>query len=128
MAASLLRRRTARTGPCSNSFCRPPQPTSPLFRNRTDRARLHWSSHTHAREGDLPDILKDLLHNRPECLSSTHFSMPCKFAAIYADPPWSFRNWSANRTNSTPVTKHSGVELEFAIVPNVSFLSDKWIN
>jgi hypothetical protein len=38
--------------------------------------------------------------------SSTRFSTLRKYGAIYADPPWSFRNWSAKGTGRNAISKH----------------------
>jgi hypothetical protein len=36
----------------------------------------------------------------------TRFSTRCKYRAIYADPPWSFRNWSAKGTGRNAVSHY----------------------
>src|SRR5215467_11422516 len=39
-------------------------------------------------------------------LNSMRFSKPCKYGVIYADPPWSFRNWSAKGTGRNAVSHY----------------------
>ena len=39
-------------------------------------------------------------------LSSTNFLKPRRYAAIYADPPWHFRNWSAKGTGRNAVSHY----------------------
>jgi hypothetical protein len=38
--------------------------------------------------------------------SFTHFSTRGKYGAIYADPPWSFRNWSAKGKGRNAVSHY----------------------
>ena len=44
--------------------------------------------------------------------SSMHFSTPRKFGAIYADPPWSFRNWSAKGTGRNAVSHYDCLDFD----------------
>lgn len=43
--------------------------------------------------------------------NSTPFSKRCKYGAIYADPPWSFRNWSAKGTGRNAVSHYDCLDL-----------------
>ena len=43
---------------------------------------------------------------------STHFSKPRKYRAIYADPPWSFRNWSAKGTGRNAVSHYDCLDFQ----------------
>src|ERR1700756_3428598 len=45
------------------------------------------------------------------------FSTPRKFGAIYADPPWSFRNWSAKGTGRNAVSHYDC--LDFAALAHL---------
>src|ERR1700730_18279672 len=44
--------------------------------------------------------------------SSMHFSTPRKFGVIYADPPWSFRNWSAKGTGRNAVSHYDCLDFD----------------
>jgi N6-adenosine-specific RNA methylase IME4 len=45
-----------------------------------------------------------------ESASST-FSKPRKYGVIYADPPWSFRNWSAKGTGRNAISHYDCLDL-----------------
>ena len=40
------------------------------------------------------------------------FSTPRRFGAIYADPPWSFRNWSAKGTGRNAVSHYDCLDFD----------------
>jgi N6-adenosine-specific RNA methylase IME4 len=42
----------------------------------------------------------------------TTFSMQRRFGAIYADPPWSFRNWSAKGTGRNAISHYDCLDYE----------------
>ncbi|MEI9887733.1 MAG: MT-A70 family methyltransferase [Rhizomicrobium sp.] len=44
--------------------------------------------------------------------SSTSFSKQRKYRAIYADPPWSFRNWSAKGTGRNAVSHYDCLDFD----------------
>ena len=35
-----------------------------------------------------------------------HFSLPRRYAAIYADPPWAFRNWSEKGSGRNAISHY----------------------
>jgi N6-adenosine-specific RNA methylase IME4 len=41
-----------------------------------------------------------------------NFSKPRKYGAIYADPPWAFRNWSAKGTGRNAVSHYECMDFE----------------
>jgi hypothetical protein len=43
------------------------------------------------------------------CINSLR---PRKFGAIYADPPWSFRNWSARGTGRNAISHYNCLQFE----------------
>src|SRR5271166_6188698 len=45
-------------------------------------------------------------------VSSSHFSTRRKYGVIYADPPWSFRNWSAKGTGRNAVSHYDCLDFE----------------
>jgi N6-adenosine-specific RNA methylase IME4 len=56
-------------------------------------------------------------------------SMPClkqrKYGAIYADPPWSFRNWSAKGTGRNAVSHYDCLDFErLAALPLTDLAAD----
>jgi N6-adenosine-specific RNA methylase IME4 len=49
----------------------------------------------------------------------------CRYAAIYADPPWSFRNWSAKGTGRNAVSHYDCLNLEtLAALPIAELVAD----
>lgn len=44
--------------------------------------------------------------------SSTNFSKQRRYGAIYADPPWSFRNWSAKGTGRNAVSHYDCMDFD----------------
>jgi N6-adenosine-specific RNA methylase IME4 len=58
-------------------------------------------------------------------LSSTSFLRPRRYAAIYADPPWHFRNWSAKGTGRNAVSHYDCMSVsELAALPVVDLAAD----
>jgi len=47
--------------------------------------------------------------SKPSCIN---FSKPRKYGAIYADPPWSFRNWSAKGTGRNAISHYDCLDFE----------------
>jgi hypothetical protein len=43
---------------------------------------------------------------------STHYLKHRKYGAIYADPPWSFRNWSAKGTGRNAVSHYDCMDFD----------------
>jgi hypothetical protein len=43
---------------------------------------------------------------------STHYLKHRKYGAIYADPPWSFRNWSAKGTGRNAVSQYDCMDFD----------------
>src|SRR5215203_4622349 len=48
----------------------------------------------------------------PSKRGSMNYSRPLKYGAIYADPPWSFRNWSAKGTGRNAVSHYDCMDFE----------------
>jgi N6-adenosine-specific RNA methylase IME4 len=58
-------------------------------------------------------------------LSSTSFLRPRKYAAIYADPPWHFRNWSAKGTGRNAVSHYDCMSFaDLAALPVAGLAAD----
>jgi N6-adenosine-specific RNA methylase IME4 len=58
-------------------------------------------------------------------LSSTSFLRPHRYAAIYADPPWHFRNWSAKGTGRNAVSHYDCMSFaELAALPVADLAAD----
>src|SRR6266581_1511596 len=56
---------------------------------------------------------------------STHFSTRRKYGAIYGDPPWSFRNWSAKGTGRNAVSNYDCLNFEaLAALPVADIAAD----
>jgi hypothetical protein len=56
---------------------------------------------------------------------SMRFSKRHKFGAIYADPPWSFRNWSAKGTGRNAVSHYDCLDLsKLAALPVADLAAD----
>jgi N6-adenosine-specific RNA methylase IME4 len=57
--------------------------------------------------------------------SSTTFSTRRKYGAIYADPPWSFRNWSAKGTGRNAVSHYNCLDFgALAALPVADLAAD----
>src|SRR5580658_6693569 len=50
-------------------------------------------------------------------LSCTSYSKPRRYGAIYADPPWHFRNWSAKGTGRNAVSHYDC--MSFAVLSSL---------
>jgi N6-adenosine-specific RNA methylase IME4 len=57
--------------------------------------------------------------------SSTSFSKSRKYGAIYADPPWSFRNWSAKGTGRNAVSHYDCLDLPTLSALPIAELADE---
>src|SRR5215468_2375375 len=58
----------------------------------------------------------------PDCIT---FSKPRRYGAIYADPPWSFRNWSAKGTGRNAVSHYDCLDFEaLAALPLADMVAD----
>jgi N6-adenosine-specific RNA methylase IME4 len=56
---------------------------------------------------------------------STRFSKPRKYSAIYADPPWSFRNWSAKGTGRNAISHYDCLDFSaLAALPIADLAAD----
>src|SRR5215831_9934272 len=54
-----------------------------------------------------------------------HFSKPRKYGVIYADPPWSFRNWSAKGTGRNAISHYDCLDFAaLASLPVVNLAAD----
>src|SRR5713226_2889738 len=61
-------------------------------------------------------------------LSSTSFLRPRKYAVIYADPPWHFRNWSAKGTGRNAVSHYDCMSFaELASLPVAGLAADNCV-
>ena len=57
--------------------------------------------------------------------SYTRFSRRRKYGAIYADPPWSFRNWSAKGTGRNAVSHYDCLDFDaLASLPVADLAAD----
>jgi N6-adenosine-specific RNA methylase IME4 len=57
--------------------------------------------------------------------SCTHFSTRRKYGVIYADPPWSFRNWSAKGTGRNAVSHYDCLDFQsLASLPVAKLAAD----
>src|SRR5215467_12479811 len=61
--------------------------------------------------------------------TSERSSMPClkqnKYGSIYADPPWSFRNWSAKGTGRNAISHYDCLNFDqLAALPVSSLAAD----
>ncbi len=60
--------------------------------------------------------------SKPNC---TNFSKNRKYGVIYADPPWSFRNWSAKGTGRNAVSHYDCLDLaKLAALPIADLAAD----
>jgi N6-adenosine-specific RNA methylase IME4 len=58
-------------------------------------------------------------------LNSIRFSTPRKYGVIYADPPWSFRNWSAKGTGRNAISHYDCLDFaSLAALPIASLGAD----
>jgi N6-adenosine-specific RNA methylase IME4 len=61
-------------------------------------------------------------------LSSTSFLRPRKYGAIYADPPWHFRNWSAKGTGRNAVSHYDCMSFDrLAALPVSDLAADNCV-
>jgi N6-adenosine-specific RNA methylase IME4 len=62
---------------------------------------------------------------RTSKLSSINFSKPREYGVIYADPPWSFRNWSAKGTGRNAVSHYDCLDFSaLAALPVINLAAD----
>ena len=60
--------------------------------------------------------------SKPNCLS---FSTRRKYGVIYADPPWSFRNWSAKGTGRNAISHYNCLDFPaLASLPIADLVAD----
>src|SRR6476469_4114767 len=63
--------------------------------------------------------------SEPNCIS---FSKPRRYGVIYADPPWSFRNWSAKGTGRNAVSHYDCIDFEaLAALPVSKIAADDFL-